>query len=319
MMGSDGSGSGGKDGSGSNMTDGRAIDSPQMGGNTRTVFVIPMENEPSSAIYGNTTNAPYINNTLVPMGAHTTMFQDELPNDPSEPHYVFMEGGTATFSDITFTNDNDASANNSTSSTAHLVTALEAAGVTWMSYQEDMTAGTCPIHSSGEYAAKHDPFVFYQDVSGNPPSTTTARCKSHHKPYSSFATDLAGGQMPNYVFITPNLCHDMHGASSCPQGTNVSANIQAGDTWLQNELPRILAYAQTHDGVVLITWDEGDSSNLIPFIALGPRVKANYSGTVVYNHGSVIKSVQEIFGVTPLTKVANLNDLADLFQAGMFP
>jgi hypothetical protein len=315
-MTTDGSGSNGGDGSGSNGGDGRNIDAP-VSSNTRTVFVIPMENQPSSAIYGNTTDAPYING-LLPMAAHTTMFQDELPADPSEPHYVYMEGGTATFADITFTTDNDPSTSNSTASTAHLVNTLDAAGVTWMIYQEDITAGSCPIHSSGFYAVKHDPVMFYQDVIGNPPSTSTARCKAHHKPYSSFAADLATGHMPNYVFITPNLCDDMHGATGCPK-SGTAGDIQMGDTWLQNELPRILTYAQAHDGVVLITWDEGDSSNLMAFLALGPRVKTNYTGSVVYNHGSVIKSVQEIFGVTPLAKVANDNDLADLFKAGMFP
>ena len=310
---------GGGDGPGSSQMDGPpgGRDSGN-GGFTRTIFVIPMENEPSSAIYGNTTNAPYIN-SLLAQAAHTTNFQDELPNDPSEPHYVFMEGGTASFTDHTFSNDNDPSSTNSTSSTKHLVDQLEAAGVTWTSYQEGMAQGTCPVKSSGFYAAKHDPMVFYQDVAGSPPSSSSSRCKAHHAPYSSFAADLAAGQMANYVFITPNLCHDMHGASSCPQGTNVNMNIQAGDTWLQSELPRILAYAQAHDGLVFITWDEGDSSNLIPFLALGPRIATGKASSVMVTHGSVIKTIDETFGISPLATVASGNDLSDLYQSGMFP
>src|SRR5262249_42941523 len=85
------------------------------------VFVIAMENHDASQIYGNTTNAPYINNTLIPQYAKASNFGDELPTSlPSEPHYVWMEAGTNAFSDHTFTNDNDASSTNSTSSTAHL-------------------------------------------------------------------------------------------------------------------------------------------------------------------------------------------------------
>ena len=306
----DGPGSGG---------DGKNIDTPA-GGGTRTVFVIPMENEPSSAIYGNTQFAPYINNTLMVMGAHTTNFQDELPNDPSEPHYVYMEGGSATFSDTTFTNDNPPSAGNSTASTTHLVNQLEAAGVTWMSYQEGISGTTCPISGTGFYAPKHDPFIFFQDVSGNPPSTTTARCKSHHKAYSSFATDLAANNVAQYVFITPNLCHDMHGDSACPTiGTNTNLDIQAGDQWLQAELPRILDYANAHDGIVFVTWDEGDSSNQIPFIALGPRITAGGTSGTLYNHGSVIKTIDEMYGITPLSTVANDNDLSALYKSGQFP
>jgi hypothetical protein len=284
----------------------------------RTIFVIPMENEPSSAIYGNTTDAPYING-LFTQAARTTMFRDELPTDPSEPHYVFMEAGTATFSDVTFTNDNNPSSTNSTASTAHMVNTLEAAGVTWMSYQEGIAAGSCPIGTVGNYRPKHDPFVFFQDVVGNPPKATTTRCVNHHRPYSAFATDLGNNAIADYVFITPDLCHDMHGDAACPQGTNIAANIHAGDTWLMNELPRILAYANAHDGVVFITWDEGDSSNLIPFLALGPRVKTNSTSSVMYTHGSMIKSIEEIYGVSVLSKVSGTNDFADLFQTGMFP
>src|SRR5215470_13142660 len=85
------------------------------------VFVIAMENHDASQIYGNTTDAPYINNTLMAKYARATNFNDELPSLASEPHYIWMEAGTNAFSDHTFTTDNDASASNSTSSTAHLV------------------------------------------------------------------------------------------------------------------------------------------------------------------------------------------------------
>src|SRR5262249_49770885 len=157
--------------------------------------------------------------------------------------------GTNVFSDITFVTDADASAFNSTANTAHLVTQLRDASVDWVSYQEGITAVTCPIASipSKFYAAKHDPFVFFRDVSGGPPSGANAYAAMHHKPYSDFANDLAMGAMAPFVFITPNLCHDMHGAIGCPSGTSIPANINAGDTWLSNELPAILAYASAND------------------------------------------------------------------------
>ena len=288
---------------------------------SRTIFVIPMENESASSIYGDTTNAPYINGTLIPMAAYATMFTDELPSSvPSEPHYIWMEAGTNTFSDTTFLTDSNASASNSTSSTAHLVTQLKTANIGWMSYQEGMTSGTCPISSiSGSfYAAKHDPFVFFQDVSGNPPSSSNTYCKAHHKPYSSFASDLAAGAMPPFVFITPDLCHDMHGASGCPSGTSTSANIQAGDTWLSNELPRILAYANAHDSVVYVVWDEGSNNQTIPFLALGPHVKTGASSTA-YTHSSQLKSIEEQLGVPVLSTVTSAQDFTGMFQAGQFP
>src|SRR3954466_16413359 len=101
------------------------------------VFVIVMENHDASQIYGNTTDAPYINNTLIPSYAHATNFNDELPSLASEPHYVWMEAGTNAFSDHTFTTDNNPSSTNSTSSTAHLVTQIKnSTTTTWITYQE---------------------------------------------------------------------------------------------------------------------------------------------------------------------------------------
>jgi hypothetical protein len=191
-----------------------------------------------------------------------------------------------------------------------------------MSYQQGMAANTCPVAgASGTdsvYAPKHDPMVFFQDIAGNPPAASNALCKAHHKPYSAFQADLMAGNVAAYVFITPDLCHDMHGDASCTQGTATNANIKAGDDWLAAELPRILTYANAHDGVVFLTWDEGDSSNLIPFLALGPRIKPGSVATT-YSHSSQLKSVEEILGVPVLSTVSSANDFADLFQPGQFP
>jgi hypothetical protein len=284
------------------------------------VFVIAMENHDSTEIYGDTTNAPYINNTLIPAYAHATNFTDPLAlSIPSEPHYVWMEAGTNAFSDHTFTTDNNPSSSNSTSSTAHLVTQIKNAtsGVTWMTYQEGLnsTTGSCPIAGSGFYAPKHDPFIFFQDVSGNPPSKTNSYCIAHHKPYSSFATDLAANNIASYVFITPNLCDDMHGASGCPN----SNTIRSGDDWLKSELPRIISWATTHAGTIYITWDEGDTTGKMPFLAIGPGVKANYTGTVAYTHSAIIKSVERILGLPTLSTVSSANDFTDLYNTGFFP
>jgi len=284
------------------------------------VIVIAMENHDASQIYGNTTNAPYINNTVIPKYAHATNFNDELAQSiPSEPHYVWMEAGTNAFSDHTFTGDGDPTGTNSTSSTAHLATQIKNAtnGVTWRTYQEGLNSstGTCPIHSSGFYAAKHDPFVFFKDVSGNPPSATNSYCTSHHRPYSSFASDLAAGNVASYTFITPNLCNDMHGASGCPS----SNTIKSGDTWLSNELPRMITYANAHAGVIFITWDEGSSTSKLAFLAVGPGVKVNYAGSVSYTHSSLVKSIEVILQIPTLSKVSGSNALTDLFKSGQYP
>jgi len=296
------------DGTNGDGTQGHAI---------KTVFVIPMENKADAAIYGNTTDAPYING-LLGTWAHATNFKDELPSLDSEPHYIWMEAGTNAFTDHTFTTDNDSSSSNSTTSTEHLATKLSAAGVSWTAYQQGITTNTCPIASTGNYAAKHDPFVFFTDIAGSPPKASTASCASHHKAYTDLAGDLMAGTVSGYVFITPDLCNDMHGAINCPSGITSSPNIKAGDTWLSTELPRILAYANAHDGVVFLTWDEGDATNLIPFIALGSHVKAGATSTTMYTHSSTIKTIQEMLGVPVMSSVATATDFADMFDPGTF-
>jgi len=289
---------------------------------TQVVFVITMENEAEASVYGSS-SAPYIN-TLISQYAHGTAFTDPLPDGiPSEPHYVWMEAGTNAFSDTTFTTDSDPSASNSTANTSHLTAQMMAASpaVSWLAFQEGLdasTTGACPVSSSGFYAAKHDPFVFFQDIAGKTPSKTASVCVAHHRAYttSSFATALSQGAVAQYNFITPNLCNDMHGADGCP-GSNA---IAAGDTWLATNLPPIIQYANAHNGVIFVVWDEPEGgSPLIPFLAIGPHVKAGYASSVTVTHSALVKTVEKIFGLPLLPTVASANDFSDLFQSGYYP
>ena len=283
------------------------------------IFVITMENHASSQVYGSA-SAPYINGTLIPNYGRATNYADNLASSiPSEPHYISMEAGTNAFSDITFTTDNNPSSTNSTASTAHLSTQIKNAtnGVTWMSYQEGLnsTTGTCPIGGSGFYAPKHDPFVFFRDVSGSTPSKTNSYCSSHHKAYSAFATDLANKTVANYNFITPNLCNDMHGATGCPD----SDTVHAGDVWLQNELPQIINFANANNGVIFIVWDEPETTGAMPFLVIGPNVQPNFANTVALTHASLLKSVEQILNLPTLSTVSSANDVSSFFVSGTYP
>ena len=96
--------------------------------------------------------------------------------------------------------------------------------------------------------------------------------------------------------------------------------MRAGDKWLKAELPRIIDWVGKNSGVIFIVWDEGDHKpSKIPFLAIGPGVKAGYASDVAYDHGSLVKSVEEIFGLPILPKVAGNNSFVDLFKPGSFP
>jgi phosphatidylinositol-3-phosphatase len=290
---------------------------PQTASAIKVVFVIAFENHDARQVYGSS-DAPYINNVLLEKYAYSTNFIDPLSSSvPSEPHYIWMEAGTNKLPDHTFTGNDDPSSSNSTGSSAHLTAQIRTAGISWMSYQEGLNSSTgkCPIDSDGHYAAKHNPFVFFRDVSGSPPSKSNSYCIAHHKNYKALADDLVNDRVATYNFITPNLCNDMHGDSGCPN----SNEVKSGDNWLKKNLPQMIDYVNAHQGAIFLVWDEGDNTNLIPFIAIGPGVKSGYAGTVRYDHSSLVKSVEKILQLPILATVSGANDFADLFQAGQFP
>src|SRR5437016_3106292 len=167
------------------------------------VFVVLMENQDWSNIRGNA-SAPYINDTLLPMASHAEQYYNPPGNHPSEPNYLWLEAGT----NFGIRDDNSPGSNHQRT-TRHLVSLLNAAGVSWTAYQEDISGTTCPLSNRGSYAVKHNPFVFFDDVTGSN-NPADAYCIAHVRPYSELATDLSNNTVARYNFITPNVCHDMH-------------------------------------------------------------------------------------------------------------
>src|SRR6266481_364169 len=270
----------------------------------RTVFLIVMENTDWSSIKGSS-SAPYIN-SLLSVAAHAEQYYNPPNNHPSLPNYLWLEAGT------NFGISSDPNPPQRTSS-PHLANMLDTAGISWKTYQEDEGSGAydgsdCPNYGEGNwYDVNHNPFVYFTDVTNN-----TTYCKAHVRPYSEFPTDLASNNVPRYNFIVPDLCHDMHENISCSQ----SNRIRFGDTWLSTEVPKILASpAYLNNGALFITWDEGASGDgPIGMIVLSPKGKRGYSNSISYTHSSTLRTMQEIFGVTPMIRdAANATDLSDLF------
>jgi len=267
------------------------------------IVLVMFENHAYSQLNGSS-SAPYFN-SLAGQGAKFT--QSYGVTHPSEPNYLWLEAGD----NFGIANDAGPSQNHQ-SSQAHLVTLLSQASISWKSYQEDIIGDVCPLTDIGLYAPKHNPMVFFDDVTDtNDP--LSAPCIAHVRPYTELATDLQQDTMPRYAFITPNLCHDMHGAGPCI----LEDQVALGDTWLATEVPKILAApAYRNNGALLITWDEGTGGDgPIGMIVLSPLAKGGgYANTVRYTHSSTLRTLQEIFGVTPLLgDAAQATDLGDLF------
>src|SRR5206468_4123050 len=184
----------------------------------KTVFVLVLEKTSWASITPSV--APYISNTLVPMGAHAEQYFSPPVNPVNGSNYVWLEAG-----DTLGLTMADPSASNSTSTVAHLATYLETAGISWKAYEGNISGTSCPLQSGEGYAASHNPFVFFQDVTSNNDSNSS-RCIAHNRPFSELATDLQNNAVARYNFIAPNLCD---GLPDC--------SVTTGDTWLSNNLP----------------------------------------------------------------------------------
>lgn len=249
-----------------------------------------MENKSARDIF-KSSQAPYIR-SLAQQYAVAAGYTDSFVH-PSEPNYLWMAAGQ----NFGIQSDHDPDKNH-VACTSHLADQIEQAGLDWKSYQESM-GEPCGVKSKYPYAAKHNPFVYFDDINGwnGKGFDRPQRCLEHVVDYSEFDKDLAAGTVPKYVFITPNMQNDMHDGS-----------IAQGDAWLQREVPKILASpAWKHGGVLFLTWDEGAllSDGQIyqddpPMIVISPLARKGYVSTTVYDTSSFLKTVEAILGVEAL-------------------
>jgi len=134
------------------------------------------------------------------------------------------------------------------------------------------------------------------------------------------------GIVPRSVLITPNLCHQGHeGIYPCAL-SEPADNTARSDAWLEQNVTVILeSKAYKKGGALFIICDEAEDTNQfsdgpIGVFLLSPFAKGGgkkpYSVNIHYDH-STLKTMQEIFGVTPLLRAAGDKktvDLSDLFQ-----
>jgi hypothetical protein len=279
----------------------------------QTVFLILMENFNWSSIYGSS-NAPFINNTLLPMSSYCQQYYNPPGLHPSEPNYIWLQAGT----NFGIKHDSTPAVDHQ-SSTDTLFLMLDQSGIPWKAYEENISGLTCPVTDSYPYAVRHDPFVYFDAVRLNPDY-----CISHVRPYTELATDLLNNTVARYNFITPNVTNDMHD-SVCSSCVPPVPRLVQGDHWLSQEIPKILAsQAYSNNGAIFITFDEGNgasSDGPIMMMVLSPLAKGKgYSNSLHYTHSSTLRTMQNIFGLSPyLGDAANATDLSDLFLIPKLP
>ena len=310
--------------------------------------------------------APYINSLVTPGNpnaaqvSYASNYSNAGPGiHPSEPNYIWSEAG----SNLGVFNDNDpfqVPGGTNQTTTNSLSNYLQTAGKTWRSYQEDtdinltnntvlpksqytvplssfsgtFTTGTNQYNGSNQYnyAAKHDPQVFFTPTNGGNNSTNTNPLAQNYAPLQQLQTDLTNNTVAQYNWITPDQYNDMH--STLAGGftyngvhlTGDAANIAQGDNFLSMVVPEIEAsQAYKNNGAIVIWWDEtenaDDPQHTLGEIIISPDAKGNaYTNDILYTHSSDLLTMQEIFNVGPcLLAACTANDLSDLFVAGAIP
>ena len=232
------------------------------------------ENTDYSAVIGSS-SMPYLNSLAQQYGLATQYYAN---THPSIGNYFELATGQI----IT---------NNDSYSTIvtvdNVVRRLLAAGKTWKSYAEDLPSVGYTGGDVGRYARKHNVFALLSDVAND------SAQRKNLVPFTQFATDLAGGTLPHFSNIVPNLCNDAHDCS-----------LTTADTWLRNNIaPLIASPTFQQDGLLIIVFDESGSDNTngggrIAWVVVGPKAKLGYQSTTLYQHQSTLRLTLEALGIT---------------------
>jgi phosphatidylinositol-3-phosphatase len=302
------------------------------------IVEIMMENTSYGTLIGNP-NAPQINSLASTYGLATNYWG---VTHPSEPNYVANLGGSffGIQDDNQFyctpamaTTDPHCTGTtvDHTISDQSLADQLTAAGMSWKGYFQSLPPTPTTLVKTGPgangpytfkypsnavalYASKHNPFVNF---------VGTQDAVNNMVPDTQLATDLSQNTLPDFSYIVPDQCHDMHGTGGC---TDTTALIQAGDTYVGNTVSAIMASKawQTGRNAIVVTWDEDDFSDQgqpgtgccgadpggghVVTIVITNKHGYPVTDSTPYNHYSLLASYEAAFGLPCL---ANACDVAD--------
>ncbi|HEU0001697.1 MAG TPA: alkaline phosphatase family protein [Ktedonobacteraceae bacterium] len=287
------------------------------------VFVIMMENTSFSSLIGNP-NAPWINRAAKTYGFATNYTG---VTHPSQPNYIASTSGSTNgvTGDSTVTID-----------VPNIVDQLEAHGKTWKAYMQSIFANGNTnklADSAGNqlYERKHNPFVSYLDVQTNPERMQNV------VGLERFYDDLANNTVPDYSWISPDQCHDMHGRAGATTAdpcdfSQVQSLIATGDAFLKSTVNRIMSSrAWTGNSAIFITWDEsdfpfGDTSGCCDAVPGGGHVVTlvishsedeHITSNRPYNHYSMLVTIERAWKLGCLgftCDTTNVKPMRDLVE-----
>ena len=253
---------------------------PARAGTIDHVVIIVMENKAASRILG-ADDAPYLNSLAKDFALAANY---HAVARPSLPNYIALTSGTT----AGITSNCNPRAGSCQAKVSTIADEVTASGRDWRMYAEGMPE-PCLAEDAGRYVVRHNPFMYYPSVTDN-----RELCADRVVPLGWLDDDLkTGSSLPDYVFITPDMCSDTH---DCP--------VRTGDDWLSRQVPRILASPAftTKNSLLVVTYDEGSkSNNHIVTVFAGPAARKGYTSDTRYTHYSLLRTVEDAWGLDPLT------------------
>jgi hypothetical protein len=235
------------------------------------VVVVVEENASYSDVIGSGA-MPYLNGLAKKYSVATKYYAN---THPSIGNYFMLTTGKLQTSDDSFSG---------TISDDNLARQFAKDGKTWKDYAESIPSAGYLGGDSYPYVKHHTPFAFFSDVTGS--SAQAANIV----PFSTFSSDLAAGNLPNFSFVVPDLKHDAH---DCPSGgelCQLSDKLATADNWLQSNIGPLIGNPVFSDTLLVIVFDEGDLADLtnggghVPAVVISPKAKMGYQGSGQYQH-----------------------------------
>ncbi len=187
----------------------------------------------------------------------------------------------------------------------HIGAQLEAKGLDWKGYYENLpasgslavTAGdlkaTNGLQTAALYASKHSGFINFASVQ------TDAHRAHHIVDFERLAADISANRLPAFALIVPNQCNEMHGLhgdgvpSDCDGSIDLPGLIRRGDAEvgrLVAALQRTKAWNSKQNVAILIGFDEGAGRTREGCCGVTPNAISNFGGghipmVVITNHG----------------------------------
>jgi len=261
--------------------------------NFEHIVIIMFENKEFGTVIGN----PLMPNYNRLAREYTLLTQYYAVRHPSLPNYIALIGGD--------TFGIDRNCHDCFIDAPSLPDLIEASGRTWKTYQEDMPE-PCYLGDTDVYVQKHNPFIYF-----NPIRLDAARCERTIVPLTVLQTDIETASLPNFIFITPNLCNDAH---DCP--------LDVADAWLTELLGRLVpALDATGESYLLVMmFEEGqgnhsccglplEAGGRVPVVFYSPLVKNGFEDPTPYTHYSLLKTISTAWGLPLLGHAADENNV----------